>query len=128
MEERNKELLEELINETLEFVQENPDNADAIEKLRTLCELSTADYAAAAKAYSDEIKADAEKQKAEAQIESEKAQIALDEKRLKFDRWFKPLKVAASVIVPVSLIHADRIGEFVNKSAVTISTKLFDRD
>ena len=146
MEERNKQKLEELIEKTMAELEKKPNDEQLLTKLDTLVKLSTADYAAAGKVYAEQVKAEAEADKAEQmaaierdRLEAEKeeaegklamaeAELEQRKKQDKFDRWFKPVKAIASVAIPIAICHADRIGEFVDKLAVTVSTKLFDRD
>ena len=75
-----------------------------------------------------EAELEARAEQLEAEAEMKEAELEIEERKFRFDRIFKPVKAAASILVPVAIIHADKIGEFVNRAAVTASQKLFDRD
>ena len=75
-----------------------------------------------------EAEMEARQELAEMEAETEEAKLDIEERKFRFDRVFKPVKAAAGILIPIAIIHADRIGEFVNKAAVAASQKLFDRD
>jgi len=75
-----------------------------------------------------EAELEARAEQLEVEAEMKEAELDIEERKFRFDRVFKPVKAAAGILIPVAIIHADRIGEFVNKAAVAASQKLFDRD
>lgn len=135
MEENNKILLDKLISDTLNDLENDPDNKDLIEKLETLTQLSIKDYTEASKAYSEEMKAVAEREKVQNELNLKKRELDLKEKELaqtkKDNFWGRVLKgagIACPFIIGMGSLHADRIGEFVHKMALPWASKFGKND
>lgn len=126
--EENKAKLDELIAQTLEALENEPDNEQLLEKLDTLYRLAITDYSEANKSYTEEMKANTELEIKKRELELKEAQLEHDKKEAIWNRVFRGLGIAAPFAVGMASIHADRIGEFVHKIALPWASKFGRND
>jgi hypothetical protein len=125
--EENKQKLDELIAQTLEALEVDPDNEQLLEKLDTLYRLAITDYSEANKAYVDETKANTELELKKRELDLKEAELAQNKKEAIWNRVFRALGIAAPFAVGMATIHADRVGEYIHKIALPWASK-FGRD
>lgn len=126
--EENKAKLDELIAQTLEALEADPDNEQLLEKLDTLYRLAITDYSEANKAYVDETKANTELELKRRELDLKEAELAQNKKEAIWNRVFRALGIAAPFTIGMASIHADRVGEFIHKIALPWASKFGRND
>lgn len=126
--EENKAKLDELIAQTLEALEADPDNEQLLEKLDTLYRLAITDYSEANKAYVDDTKANTELELKRRELDLKEVELAQNKKEAIWNRVFRALGIAAPFTIGMASIHADRVGEFIHKIALPWASKFGRND
>ena len=126
--EENKMKLDELIAQTLEALEADPENEQLLEKLDTLYRLAITDYSEANKAYVDETKVNTELELKRRELDLKEAELAQNKKEAIWNRVFRALGIAAPFTIGMASIHADRVGEFIHKIALPWASKFGRND
>ena len=126
--EENKMKLDELIAQTLEALEADPENEQLLEKLDTLYRLAITDYSEANKAYVDETKVNTELELKRRELDLKEAELAQNKKEVIWNRVFRALGIAAPFTIGMASIHADRVGEFIHKIALPWASKFGRND
>lgn len=130
MDENNKALLNELINDSLEYVKEHPDDDKEVDKLKTMMSMSVAQYRWDTQYWNgaDSIKNEAELR--EKEIELQKKELELREKELEETKRYhrgdiasKLVGTAAATGTAILAIKWESVGEFIHGIALKIGPR-----
>ena len=125
-EEQNKELLEELINDTLAYVREHPDDEKQQENLRELLKASTEHYRWSTQYWNGLEENNNEANKIELQkkeLEIREKELEQTKKRDRGDFIAKLSGTAAATATAVLAIKWESVGEVVHGIALKIGPK-----
>ena len=130
MNDPNKALLDELINDSLEYVKEHPDDDKEVDKLKTMMAISVAQYRWDTQYWNgmDSIKNEAELREKELALHSKELEIREKEleetkKYHRGDILAKLAGTAAATGTAILAIKWESVGEFVHGIALKIGPR-----
>ena len=119
----NRELLNELIRQTLEYVKEHPEDEAQNEKLEMYMKAASDQYKVTMEAYNTETKNVNDREIEERKLELQEKELEQAKRRDRGDFIAKLSGTAAATATAILAIKWESVGEFVHGIALKIGPK-----